>query len=126
MKIKEKNEIRIGDFITNNERKIRVTRVDEGEGVSGGLLDHFKWDEVNVPRLDDDFFERNGFKKSRAKGVVTYSLGNEVTSLEAIKREKFYDVHIRNKVYEFSGPVDSLNHLLHILESCSIVNDFIG
>ena len=124
MGISEKNEIRLGDFIIVNDAIVKVTRVDESEGVSGGLLSHSDWKSVEVPRLTDEFFEKNDFKKTRRNGVTTYKTGSKEINLVAIKREKFYDVHIRNRVYEFNGPIDSVNHLIHALESCSIVNTF--
>lgn len=126
MRIGHKNEIRIGDYINLNDRKVRVTRVDESEGINGSLLEHVSWEEADSPRLDKDFFEKNGFKKRRRNGIVTYYMGNGETNLEAVEREKFYDVHVKNRVYEFKGQVDSLNHLLHALEVCSIIDEFIA
>ena len=124
MKVTKPSDIRIGDYVIIDKNIVRVTMVDENEGVRSGLLSFASWKGLEAPSLDDSFFEKNDFKRSVRGGVVTYSLGKDEVWCKATKRERYYDVKIHNRVYSYNGPIDNLNEFFHALDACAIEPTF--
>ena len=116
--------LRVGDYIVYNGHNERITDVN-AERVLCGITINVRLEDVKTPKLTEQFFKMNDFHYERKDGVDTYLLGGGETFILAHKNEKFFTVAIHNKVYDFSGPFDDLNELLHAIDVCAINGDWV-
>lgn len=110
----------IGDYFLSNGHYVRATAIDEKK-ISAGLFDSVRIEDAVGPRLTEDFFRLNDFEKTEAG----WRLGTDDTFILATRKEKFYSIVVKNKVYYFMGAVDDVNHLLHILDDCAITHHLV-
>ena len=114
--------LRIGDYIVYNNHNERITEINS-ERVLCGITISVPLNEVKTPKLTEQFFKMNDFKYEKKDGVDTYTLGADERHIYARKNERFFMVAIKNRVFDFSGPVDDLNELLHAIDACAINPD---
>ena len=111
--------LRIGDYIVYNNHNERITEINS-ERVLCGITISVPLNEVKTPQLTEQFFKMNDFKYEKKDGVDTYTLGAGETFVYARKNEGFFMVAVKNRLFDFSGPVDELNELLHAIDACAI------
>ena len=111
--------LRIGDYIVYNNHNERITEINS-ERVLCGITISVPLNEVKTPKLTEQFFKMNDFKYEKKDGVDTYTLGAGETFVYARKNEGFFMVAVKNRLFDFSGPVDELNELLHAIDACAI------
>lgn len=116
--------LRIGDYIVYNGHNERITAIDNVH-VTCGLFASVPVSKVVTPKLTEEFFKVNDFVYERRANEDTYLIGGGETFILAIKREKFFQVTINNKVFRFEGVVDDLNEFLHAVDACAITTDFV-
>lgn len=123
MKVK-KSDITLGNYLVFGDEAIAVTQIDNEEGIRCGLLYRSTWEDARVPVLNDDFFLKNDFKRREEDGEISFVKGGMETWCKATKRVAHYDIKIRNRVFRFEGPVNSVNEFLRALNLCAITDKF--